>query len=281
MKKQNRIATLVVAALAAFSLTFIFAGDIAVRAGGIKDAVLNKLLYLTAKQVITPKFIAEALKNRKSNFGGNGPVNFHDAYYQARSTTYYSTFWGEDHPDMHEKASTDDNYYALRTVVVAQMKEQLNSGTVLMDLYKSCRKDWMAALPNEGVEFQQSLLESVERAAQVFEKIKNSEFRKELRALEVQERRESYGFDETKIADMLSKHAKAEEIVKQIQHQQSATGDTKKVEVSVDKTRDRDLERFAFRRYEQGGEKLTKKYHDVAVLAAEDIKKTIVNTIIR
>ena len=264
---MKKIVTLVaITGTALFTLAF---------AGEIKEIVFKQLLILTAKQVITPNFINEALKSRKFNFGGGGPVNFHDAYYQSRSTCY-STIMSKDNPDLYEAGSTtNDNYYALRTVVVAQMKEQLHSSTVLMDTYKSCRKDWMVALPDEGVEFQQSLLDSVERAIKVFEKIKNPEFRKELKALEIQEHIELYGFDETKIAEMLSKHANATEIVKQIRSQQALKGKTKKVEVSVDKTRDRDLEKFALRRLSEGGEALVNKYLEVARLAADDIKSTI------
>jgi len=237
--KRNTIATFTAVLTAAFAVE-------------IKDTILNNLLRLTAKQVITPKFITEALKSRQFNFGGGGPVNFKDAYFQARQTTYYSTFWGKDHPDMHPSEETDQEYYTLRSVVMPLMRDQLESKNTMMDIYMSCRVDWKKALKGEGVYFQQSLLESVNRSISVLEKIKDPQFRKELQDLE-------------------NKKNSAEEIVKQIDWRHHLEL-IEKPNVPADQVRDREFEEFARRCHIRGGTDLTEKYRTLAVEVRKDIE---------
>jgi len=264
MKKQIRIAFIITTLLAA--LTFTLAGE-------IRDVVFSRLLRLTAQEVISPKFIAEAFKSGPDY--GSDKVSFHNGYHQARSTTYDLTFWGEGHSDVDH--STYDSYYSLRTVMVASMKRQLHSGTTLVDIYKSRRQDFIKFLGEEKPRFRQALLNSVDEAIKVFGDVKKPEFRKELQDLALSESRTSYGFNNDKVEEMLAKHVKAEDIVRQIQRQQKEDFGLKSV-VPAEKTRDRDLEKFALRRYYEGGEKLVNKYIELTRLVREDVKGTITST---
>lgn len=264
--KSNTIATLTATTIVAL-FAFAFAGK-------IKDTVFSRLLRLTAQEVINPKLVGEVFKSGLDY--GYDKVSFHKTYHQARSTTYDLTFWGEGHSDVDH--STYDSYYSLRTVVVASMKHQLHSSTTMMDVYKLCRQDFKKFLGEEKPRFHQALLNSVNEAIRVLEEVKNPAFRKELQDLALSESRVSYGFDNNKIEEMLAKNAKAEDIVKQIQQQQKEDSSLKSV-TPAEKTRDRDVEKFALRRFEEGGEKLVNKYLEVARLAREDIKSTITKTL--
>ncbi len=255
--------TTLVAAALTLAFTFAFAGE-------IKDAVFARLLRLTAQEVVNPKFIAEAFKSGP-DYGYVDKVSFHSAFHQARSTTYDLTFWGKDHVDVDKSW---DNYYALRTVVVASLKHQLHSGTTLVDVYKSCSKDFEKSLRQEKYEFRQALLNSIDESIRVLGDVKKPEFRKELQDLALSESRASYGFNNDKVEEMLSRNAKAEDIVRQIQLQQKEDASLKTV-TPAEKTRDRDFEKFALRRYEEGGEKLVNKYIELARLVRVDVKSTI------
>lgn len=260
------------AALAAFTFTF---------GGEIKDAVFTELLRLTVKELVTPQFIARALESRKHNFGGCD-VNFHDAYYQARETAYGSTPWGKE---CFEKPSREsyEVYNTLKVVLVASLKKQLHDGTTLMDTYSACRESFKTSLAGETPELRKSLLKSVTGAIETFEKVKSAKYRDELQALATQEVIRLYGFDQSKIEEMLAKNVDAEAIIEQVKLQQKLEAEPQGSSGAVDaeSTRDRDLEKFALRRFNEGGERLIDKYLAVARLAEEDIKTTIVNIIIK
>jgi hypothetical protein len=256
MKTKNRIVALVFATLLA-AFTFTFAGE-------IKDAVFNRILRLTAKELITKKFIAEASKSFHRGPQGSSTIDFQRLYGDARRTTYDLTISGEEYSDIG----------LLRVVVVASMKNQLHNGTTLVDVYKSCRNDFIAALSEERVEFRRSLLELSNKAINVFEKVKKPEFRKELQDLAFAEDVYIHGFDCSKIDKMLASNSTAEDIIRQIQMQQKQFSDISVV-VPVDESRDRHLEGFALRRYEEGKDRLINQYLVLVRLMREDIKRSI------
>jgi hypothetical protein len=262
MKTKIRIA------IAAILLVFTaaFASDIA-------DSVFNRILRVTAKEMVNKEFIASALKSFGYNFRKNR-VSFHDGYYQARSTSYNVTFWGKGHPDVQQDHET---YYSLRAVLVSSIKHQLHSGTTLLDVYDGCRKDFRAALAEESPEFRLSMLELANEAVSVFEKVKSPEFRLELQELAFAEDVRVWGLDTSEFSKMLAENAKPEEIVEQIKRQQRDIKSIK-VEVPVPKTRDRDLEKFALRRFGEGDEQLVAKYKSLAILVRDDIQATLPKT---
>lgn len=255
-----------VATLAAF--TFVFAGE-------IKDIVFTELLRLTVKEVVTPAFISKALESRKHNFGGSD-VNFHDAYYQARETTYHSTSWGKECNDKPSRESYEV-YNTLKVVLAASLKKQMHEGTTLMDTYSACRESFKTSLNGETPEFRKSLLASVTGAIETFEKVKGAKYRDELQVLATQEVIRLYGFDQSKIEEMLAKNVDAEAIIEQIKLQQKLEAETQgsSKTTDVEPSRDRDLEKFALRRFDEGGVRLLDKYIAVTRLAQEDIKQTI------
>lgn len=253
MKNKTRFALIATSIATAF--TVAFAGDIAERAGVIKDAVLDKLLCFTAKKVVTKDFITTAMKSWHINFGGGGPISFHDTYLQARDTAYYRTFRGKDHPDFHPGEETDDSYFTMSSVVMPLMRDQIESKTTMMDIYMSCRDSWKAALRDEGPIFQQSLLESVNRAIGVLEKIRDPQFRDELQALENQKNG-------------------ATAAVKAIKQRQNMEW-VETPSLSVDKTRDSAFEGFVRRCFIRGGLETTDKYLALALQARKDLEEVI------
>jgi hypothetical protein len=263
MKKKIAIC---LATLAAFTFTF---------GGEIKDELYTQLLRLTARELVTPQFIAKALESRKHNFGGCD-VRFSDAYYQARETTYYSTPWGKEY---FEKSSREsyEVYSTLKVVLVASLKKQLHDGTTLIDTYSACRESFKNSLAGETPELRESLLKSVTGAIETFEKVKSAKYRDELQALATQEVIRLYGFDQSKIEEMLAKNVDAEAIIEQVKLQQKLEAEAQSLNkmTEVESTRDRDLEKFALRRFNEGGVRLIDKYLAVTRLAAEDIKSTI------
>jgi len=209
--------------------------------------------------------------SRKYNFGSSD-VNFHDAYYQARSTAYYGTAWGEECFD-HESKESFETFNVLKVVFAASLKKQVHNGTTLMELYTACRESFKIALAAEKPEFRNSLQLSLTNAVSVFEKVKNPEFRKELQDLDRHEMIERYGYQTIRIEEMLGENASPEEIVKQAQLEQKQDSDAKVKgkAIVVEKSRDRDLEKFALRRFNED-KVLVDKYLAVARLALEDVK---------
>jgi hypothetical protein len=234
----------------------------------IKDAVIAKILALKAKEFINPAFVKKVVESRHYDFGDTS-CDFYSAYYECRRNSYEGIF-KESGSDSDESPSWNQ-YLRLRTIVVAQMKEQLHSGTTLLETYNSCRDAFITTIGAQQPEFRANLIAMIKHAIGEFEKVENEPTRTEVEVVAAIEERKLHGdTDEADLEAMLVQNLSAAETAR-IVEKLPADSQTNKPESS----QNLDMTKFALRRWNEGGMALVKKYLVVLRLAEKDVAGTI------
>lgn len=235
----------------------------------LRDAVVEKLLALKAREFINATLATNVIKEHH-NFSATN-ATFHAIYYDCRSQSYELAFNGSRvEIEDGNKPWSFNRYYYLRSIVVAQIKEQLHQGDSLVEVYTLLRPDMLKALTTQDVEFRRNLLETVKTGIKAFTFVQKKEYRDNFTAYIALEDKDQTNTKLTGIEAMLAANKSAKEIVAFNESEDDV------VEVpAFTPLPDIDLAKFALRRYNEGGDVLVKKYLTILRTAQEDIEATL------
>lgn len=233
------------------------------------ETAIAKILAVSAKQFITPEFIAGVIKTREPNFYSD-TCDFYAAYYMCRQRTYDTLFMDKT---VNESSSGEfwRMYIKFRTVTVAKFKGELHSENALADVYAACRESFVKTVSGTEPAFRLNLLKMTKEAIAEFEAVKDKAERAVIMSDIARQDYAEYGDDgNVEVEKMLAKHVPATEIAQHVLDEPSFG--TLKADVE---RKNLDMSKFALRRWNEGGDVLVEKYLTVLRMAKSDIISTL------
>lgn len=231
------------------------------------SALVADIMAIPAEQLIAEEVVAKILGEGVDDALKYNDVDFDIGYYNVRSITY-------SQKSLEQFSGYDpfNNYVAMRTVVVAKVKEYLHTGDNLKAMYLKHRPAIQAkfkVLPPAAKIRAQAKIAS---AYGTFAAFKNGDVQKRFIAFQEAERsRHSNRFADL---SLLGSNTSAEGVAQAVASGELERGDKAEEaeKAFLAQFKDPDLAKFAGRRVVEGGEHnaLLEKYLEVITLMLED-----------
>ncbi len=226
----------------------------------IKESIAVRLAGMKFRQLCTKEVIQKILYS--DYLASSEPeVRFRDAYYYARKGMYDTHF-----PNATYESAKEDNYYLLRTTVVARLKELLHGGgskkNLLLDAHAECADYVKSTFINLPADQRRKLKQKLAEAIAAFGSMKNVETQKVFRLyLECTET--DMEWTHAINGGLLLKNLSAGETVRLADRLRERLTIDRQLEtytLASKQVPDVDMGSFAYRRWKEGGNTLLEKY---------------------
>ena len=223
--------------------------------GSLEQSIVSRILATKAKEFITPELIHKTILGSGLHYS---EPRFRHIYYDCRDETFKDLFAKEK--------DGQKNYFSYRTLVVSVFKKELHEGTTMQDVYMLCRDDFKSSMRAADPEIKSRLISALEQTSKLLKDVESKVYRKSLLAAFKAEGMRNY--PDSYLDDILEKNLSPEETLRRINRPPTIPTST----VSL-QDEDIDLVEFVLRRWNEGGEKLVRKYHKVVSLALSDLRE--------